>query len=74
MGGNLEGEWISVFVWLSPFCCPLETITVLLIDYTATQNKNFKKKTTGYGEGGEKQAFSPENIKGRGGKEQSSRV
>ena len=51
MGGHLGGEWISACVWLSPFCCPLETITVLLIDYTAIQNKNFKKKTQVMGKG-----------------------
>ena len=74
MGGHLGGEWISACVWLSPFCCPLETITVLLIDYTAIQNKNIKNKTPGYREGGEEQAFSPEKTKSRGGKERSSRV
>ena len=69
MGGDLGGEWISVCVWLSPFCCPPETITVFLVDYTAIQSKNFKKKTPGYREVGEEQAFSPEKTKSRGGKE-----
>ena len=33
MGGEFGGEWIQVCVWLS-FCCPLETLTTLLIGYT----------------------------------------
>ena len=33
MGGDLEGEWIHVYVRLS-LCAPPETITTLLIDYT----------------------------------------
>ena len=34
MGGEFEGEWIHVYVWLSPFAVPPETITTLLIAYT----------------------------------------
>ena len=39
IGGEFGGEWIHVYVWLSPS----ETIT-LLIDYPPIQNKKFKKK------------------------------
>ena len=42
MGGELGGEWIHVYVWLSPFAVPL-TITILLIGYTLIQNKKLKK-------------------------------
>ena len=35
MGGEFEGEWIHVYVWLSPFAVPPETITTLLIAYTS---------------------------------------
>ena len=59
MGGDLGGEWISVCVWLSPFCCPPETITVFLVDYTAIQSKNFKKKTPGYREVGREEFLQP---------------
>jgi len=37
------GEWIYVYVWQS-LCCSPETITKLLIGYTSTQNKKFKKE------------------------------
>ena len=30
MGGKFGGEWIHVYIWLSSFCCPSETITTLL--------------------------------------------
>ena len=42
MGGEFGGEWIHVYVWLSPFAVPL-TITILLIGYTPIQNKKLKK-------------------------------
>ena len=36
VGGEFAGGWIHVYVWLSPFaCCPRETISTLLIDYTS---------------------------------------
>ena len=35
VGEGFGGEWIHVYVWL---CCPLETTTTLLINYTPTQN------------------------------------
>ena len=40
MGGEFGGEWIHIYVWLSPFAVPL-TITILLIGYTPIQNKKF---------------------------------
>ena len=33
MGGEFEGEWTHVCVWLSPLSCTPETITTLLISY-----------------------------------------
>ena len=47
MGGEFGGEWIHVYVWLSPFADYLklsETITAVFISYTPIQNKKFKKK------------------------------
>ena len=44
MGAEFGGEWIHVFVWLSPFHCSLETVTTLLISYTQVQNKKFNIK------------------------------
>ena len=41
MGGELGGEWIHVYVWLSPFVVHLKSITTLLIVYTPIQHKNF---------------------------------
>ena len=35
MGEEFGGEWIHVYVWLSPFAVPPETITTLLIAYTS---------------------------------------
>ena len=35
MGGEFRGEWIHVYVCLSPVCCPSETITALLISYNS---------------------------------------
>ena len=33
-GEQFGGEWIHVYVWLSPFACSPETITTVLITYT----------------------------------------
>ena len=41
MGGQLGREWTRVCMAES-FCCPPETLTTLLTDYTPTQ-KGFKK-------------------------------
>ena len=40
MGGEFGGEWIHVYVWLSPFTVYLK-LTALLIGYTPIQNKKF---------------------------------
>ena len=45
VGGEF-GEWIHVYVWLSPFTVHLETIETLLSSYTLIQN-NLKKKISG---------------------------
>ena len=37
MGGEFEGEWIHIYVCLSPFCLP-EITTTLLIGYIPKQN------------------------------------
>ena len=45
IGGELGGEWLHVYVWLSPFAVHLklpQTITTLLIGYTTIQNKKLK--------------------------------
>jgi len=44
MGGKFGGEWIQVYVWLSPSAIHLKLSHYLLISYTPTQNKNLKKK------------------------------
>ena len=45
MGGELGGEWILVYVWLSPFTVlSLDTITTVLIGDTLIQKKKFFKK------------------------------
>ena len=42
MGGEFGGEWIHVYVWLSPLAVYLNyKITTLLISYTPIQNKKF---------------------------------
>ena len=46
MGKRFGGEWILVYVWLSPLLSP-ETTTILLINYTQIQNKKYEG---GYGE------------------------
>ena len=38
MRGRFGGEWIHVYVQLSPFAVLPETATTLLIGYTSTQN------------------------------------
>ena len=38
MGGEFGGERTHVYVWLSPVCCPPETIT-LSIGYNPKQNR-----------------------------------
>ena len=44
MGGELGGEWIHVFVWLSPFAVQLKLSQhCSLISYTTIQNKKFLK-------------------------------
>jgi len=44
MGGELGGEWIHVFVWLSPFAVHLKLSQhCSLISYTTIQNKKFLK-------------------------------
>ena len=46
IGGEFGGEWIHVYVWLSPITVHLK-LTTLLIDYIPIQNifgfKKFKK-------------------------------
>ena len=45
MGGEFEGEWIHVYVWLSPFAVHLKlSLCCLLIGYSPTQNKKLKNK------------------------------
>ena len=45
MGGKFGGEWIHVYVWLSPFAVHLKlSQRCLLISYTPIQNKRFLKK------------------------------
>ena len=41
MGGEFGGEWIHVYVWLSPFTVDLK----LSQGYTLIQNKKLKKQT-----------------------------
>ena len=44
MGAAFGGEWIHVYVWLSPFAVHLRLSQhCLLISYTPIQNKIFKK-------------------------------
>ena len=43
MGAGFGGEWIYVYVWLSPFTVHLK-LTTLLTGYTPIQNKKLKKK------------------------------
>ena len=42
MGEEFEGNWVHVYVWLSPFAVPLTLSQhCLLISYTPVQNKKF---------------------------------
>ena len=46
--GSLDGrgfgrEWMHVYIWLSPLCCSIETITTFLINSTPIQNKEFQR-------------------------------
>ena len=43
MGGGLGGQWMHVYVWLSPFAVHL-TITTLLIGYSPIRNALVLKK------------------------------
>ena len=43
MGGESGGEWIHGYVWLEPLHCSLETITILFINCTPTENKKKRK-------------------------------
>ena len=44
MGGEFGGEWIHVYVWMSPFGVHLKLSQhCLLISYTTIQNKRFFK-------------------------------
>ena len=47
MRGETEGEWIHIYVWLSPFAVIHLKLSqhCLLISYTSIQNKKLKKKT-----------------------------
>ena len=40
MEGRFGGEWIYVYVWLSPFSCLAEMIRTLLIGYTQYKIKS----------------------------------
>ena len=42
LGGEFEGEWVHVYVWLSPFAVHLKLSQHLLIGYTSIQNKKPK--------------------------------
>ena len=39
-GGEFGGEWIHVYVWLSPFAVHLKLPQLFKIGYTPIQNKN----------------------------------
>ena len=45
MGGELEGEWVYVYIWLRAFAVPWkspESITTVLVGYTPGWNKKLK--------------------------------
>ena len=54
MEGSFGGEWLHVYVWLSPFAGHLKLTQLFKISYTPIQNKNvlifliFKKKKVSY--------------------------
>ena len=39
-GGEFGGEWIHVYVWLSPFAGHLKLTQLFKVGYTPIQNKN----------------------------------
>ena len=43
-GGGVWGRMDTCICMTESLCCPPETITTLLIGYTATQNKKLKNK------------------------------
>ena len=44
IGGEFGGEWVHVYVWLSPFAVHLKlSQRCLLIGYTPMQSKKLKK-------------------------------
>ena len=43
MGGEFGGEWIHVYVWLSPFVVHLQLSATLLISYAPIENQKFKQ-------------------------------
>ena len=46
MGGEFGEQWLHIYVYMpESLCCPPETITTLLTDYTTIQNKNLKNIT-----------------------------
>ena len=48
MEGEFRGEWIHIYVWLSPFTVYQKLSQYcLFISYTLIQNKMFKKKRPG---------------------------
>ena len=48
MGREFRGEWIHVYIWLSPFAVHLKLSQhCLLIGYSPIQNKTFLKKGGG---------------------------
>ena len=50
MGGEFGGEWIHVYVWLSPFTVHLKLSQhCLLIGYTPVKKKKEKKALPGQG-------------------------
>ena len=58
MGEGFGGEWIHVYVQLSPFAVRLKTITILSIGYIPIKNKKFKSKKNFF-----KSWLAPDNLK-----------
>ena len=44
MGGRFGGQWIHVYIWLSPFAVQLKIVTTLLTGYIPIQKKKIKVK------------------------------
>ena len=68
IGGGFEGEWIRVYVQLSPFAIQSEITTTLLINYIPIQNKKFiklKKKKPTPAQGKTKQKHTRTHIKNK---------